>query len=84
MASLEARLRVTEERLHSERADRAEKLSEVESKLIAENAQLQVRNVRRWANFVLWLQAKLFLVRLQSIDGDIYDCFLAGSGCQRF
>ena len=42
--SLETRLRITEERLHNERADRAGKLSEVENKLINENARLQVRS----------------------------------------
>ena len=40
--SLEARLQVTEERLHSERANRASHLSEVENKLISENSRLQV------------------------------------------
>ena len=45
--SLETRLRVTEERLHNERADRAGKLSEVENKLINENARQQVRSPRK-------------------------------------
>ena len=40
--SLETRLCITEERLHNERADRAGKLSEVENKLLSENARLQV------------------------------------------
>lgn len=39
--SLEKRLRVTEERLHQERADRANNLSQVEDKLLTENARLQ-------------------------------------------
>ncbi|XP_062572417.1 uncharacterized protein LOC134234369 [Saccostrea cucullata] len=39
--SLEKRLRITEERLHQERADRANNLSEVEDKLLTENARLQ-------------------------------------------
>ncbi|XP_021365614.1 uncharacterized protein LOC110458296 isoform X2 [Mizuhopecten yessoensis] len=39
--SLEKRLRVTEERLHHERADRANNLSQVEDKLLTENARLQ-------------------------------------------
>ncbi|KAK3608373.1 hypothetical protein CHS0354_030835 [Potamilus streckersoni] len=40
--SLEKRLKVTEERLYQERADRANNLSQVEEKLLAENAQFQV------------------------------------------
>ncbi|CAH1797253.1 unnamed protein product [Owenia fusiformis] len=40
--SLEKRLKITEERLHQERADRAGKLSQLEDKLINENARLQV------------------------------------------
>ena len=43
MKSLETRLRITEDRLHQERSDRAGKLSQVEEKLITENAKLQVR-----------------------------------------
>ncbi|VDI33765.1 golgin subfamily B member 1 [Mytilus galloprovincialis] len=39
--SLEKRLRVTEERLHQERSDRANNLSAVEDKLLTENARLQ-------------------------------------------
>ncbi|XP_034323206.2 uncharacterized protein [Magallana gigas] len=39
--SLEKRLKITEERLHQERADRANNLSEVEDKLLTENARLQ-------------------------------------------
>ncbi|KAK3098699.1 hypothetical protein FSP39_022200 [Pinctada imbricata] len=39
--SLEKRLRITEERLHQERADRANNLSEVEDKLLTENARLK-------------------------------------------
>ncbi|XP_060068829.1 myosin-7-like [Ylistrum balloti] len=39
--SLEKRLRITEERLHQERADRANNLSQVEDKLLTENARLQ-------------------------------------------
>ena len=42
MKSLERRLKITEDRLHQERADRASKLSDVEEKLIIENAKLQV------------------------------------------
>lgn len=40
--SLEQRLRITEERFHQERADRAGKLSQVEEDLIKHNARLQV------------------------------------------
>ncbi|KAL3865765.1 hypothetical protein ACJMK2_043120, partial [Sinanodonta woodiana] len=40
--SMEKRLKVTEERLFQERADRANNLSQVEEKLLAENAQFQV------------------------------------------
>lgn len=43
--SLEKRLRVTEERLHQERSDRANNLSAVEDKLLTENARLQVREI---------------------------------------
>lgn len=43
MKSLEKRLKITEERLHQERADRANNLSQVEDKLLTENARLQVR-----------------------------------------
>ncbi|XP_052769316.1 plectin-like isoform X2 [Mya arenaria] len=39
--SLERRLKVTEERLHQERADRANNLSSVEDKLLTDNAKLQ-------------------------------------------
>ncbi|XP_046583805.1 LOW QUALITY PROTEIN: putative leucine-rich repeat-containing protein DDB_G0290503 [Haliotis rubra] len=39
--ALEQRLRVTEDRLHQERADRANSLSTVEEKLLSENARLQ-------------------------------------------
>ncbi|XP_076465151.1 uncharacterized protein LOC143296965 [Babylonia areolata] len=39
--SLEQRLRLTEERLTQERADRASNLSQVEEKLLADNAKLQ-------------------------------------------
>ncbi|XP_052225855.1 uncharacterized protein LOC127841237 isoform X2 [Dreissena polymorpha] len=39
--SLEKRLKVTEERLHQERADRANNLSNVEDKLLTDNAKLQ-------------------------------------------
>ncbi|KAK7496879.1 hypothetical protein BaRGS_00011859, partial [Batillaria attramentaria] len=39
--SLEQRLRVTEERLTQERADRANNLSQVEEKLLSDNAKLQ-------------------------------------------
>ncbi|ELT90851.1 hypothetical protein CAPTEDRAFT_226966 [Capitella teleta] len=42
LKSMEKRLRVTEERLFQERADRAGNLSEVEEKLITESARLQV------------------------------------------
>lgn len=45
MKSLERRLKVTEDRLHEERADRAGKLSEVEDKLINDNAKLQVGRI---------------------------------------
>jgi len=41
-APVEQRLKVTEERLRQEHADRAAKLSEVEAKLVTENAKLQV------------------------------------------
>lgn len=41
LKSLETRLRVTEERLHQERADRANNLSAVEDKLLTDNAKLQ-------------------------------------------
>lgn len=40
--SLEQRLRVTEERLTHERSDRANNLSQVEEKLLTDNAKLQV------------------------------------------
>lgn len=40
--SLEKRLKVTEDRLHQERADRANNLSAVEDKLLTDNAKLQV------------------------------------------
>lgn len=40
---IESRLKITEDRLFQERADRAGKLSEVEDKLLNENAKLQVR-----------------------------------------
>ncbi|XP_064618768.1 uncharacterized protein LOC135482562 isoform X2 [Lineus longissimus] len=49
--SLEKRLKVTEDRLQSERSDRAGKLSEVEEKLINDNAKLQVAEKelrRKW------------------------------------
>jgi len=39
---IETRLKITEDRLFQERADRADKLSEVEDKLLNENAKLQV------------------------------------------
>ncbi|XP_041364112.1 putative leucine-rich repeat-containing protein DDB_G0290503 [Gigantopelta aegis] len=39
--SLEKRLQITEERLHQEHADRANNLSQVEEKLLSENAKLQ-------------------------------------------
>lgn len=39
---MEKRLKVTEERLHQERADRANNLSNVEDKLLTDNARLQV------------------------------------------
>ena len=39
---IESRLKITEDRLFQERADRAGKLSEVEDKLLNENAKLQV------------------------------------------
>lgn len=42
MKGIESRLRITEDRLYQERADRAGKLSEVEDKLLNENAKLQV------------------------------------------
>ncbi|XP_053406240.1 uncharacterized protein LOC123523252 isoform X2 [Mercenaria mercenaria] len=41
LKSLEKRLKVTEDRLHQERADRANNLSAVEDKLLTENAKLQ-------------------------------------------
>ena len=44
LKSLEKRLKVTEERLHQERADRANNLSNIEDKLLTENAKLQVTN----------------------------------------
>ena len=40
--SLESRLKVTEGRLHQERADRAGKLSLLEEKLVLDNSRLQV------------------------------------------
>ncbi|XP_074650989.1 uncharacterized protein LOC141905831 isoform X5 [Tubulanus polymorphus] len=49
--SLERRLKVTEDRLHLERADNGNKLSDVEEKLINENAKLQVQGKefkRKW------------------------------------
>ena len=42
---IESRLKITEDRLFQERADRAGKLSEVEDKLLNENAKLQVLNI---------------------------------------
>ena len=42
LQSLQKRLEVTEERLQSERLERAEKLSVIEEKLLHENATLQV------------------------------------------
>ncbi|KAL4227673.1 hypothetical protein ACF0H5_013109 [Mactra antiquata] len=41
LMSLEKRLKVTEDRLHQERADRANNLSAVEDKLLTDNAKLQ-------------------------------------------
>jgi hypothetical protein len=43
--ALEQRLRVTEERLGQERADRASNLSQVEEKLLTENSKLQVQYI---------------------------------------
>lgn len=40
--SLEQRLKTTEERFHQERNARADNLSQVEEKLLIENARLQV------------------------------------------
>ena len=39
---MKTRLQITEDRLFQERANRAGKLSEVEEKLLAENARLKV------------------------------------------
>ena len=41
--ALEKRLKVTEERLHQERADRASSLSAAEEKLLSEKCALEVR-----------------------------------------
>lgn len=43
ITALEQRLHVTEERLTQERADRASNLSQVEEKLLSDNAKLQVQ-----------------------------------------
>lgn len=40
---IESRLKITEDRLFQERSDRADKLSEIEDKLLNENARLHVR-----------------------------------------
>ena len=58
--SLETRLRITEERLHNERADRAGKLSEVENKLLSENARLQVKDVTYLKNTLNYHQVSFF------------------------
>ncbi|CAL1534105.1 unnamed protein product [Lymnaea stagnalis] len=44
IASIHMRLRVTEERLIQERADRAGNLSQIEEKLLSENAKLQTKS----------------------------------------
>ena len=42
LSSVKTRLQITEDRLYQERANRAGKLSDVEEKLLAENARLKV------------------------------------------
>lgn len=57
--SLEKRLRVTEERLHQERSDRANNLSAVEDKLLTENARLQVRASTSYMCIQIFLFSKI-------------------------
>lgn len=52
--SLEQRLRVTEERLTHERSDRANNLSQVEEKLLTDNAKLQVLFSWSWCTLLWW------------------------------
>ena len=61
MKSLEKRLKVTEERLHQERADRANNLSSVEEKLLSENARLQVIYIDAYQYYIYSMIAKIYI-----------------------
>ena len=77
--SLETRLRITEERLHNERADRAGKLSEVENKLLSENARLQVKNVT-YLKYTLTYKQESFLFNKNIQTGFYSDLYRNISG----
>ena len=53
MKGIESRLKITEDRLFQERADRAGKLSEIEEKLLNENAKLHVSMSQTHSNCVM-------------------------------